>query len=174
MTCLAPRHPAVRANILQTRSISSPNIKIDKVSVCLCAYLYHVHLQVLRAFDALNPGLRSRDAVSEDPWEVNPEEFKVFMAVPGQEHKRTYTEHVYTISEEDLSDATADAAEIDTEDKTSGEEKIPGHPRKKGRRLFRLCHSRCVQTSCLPIKDVSVYSGCSDDCKLSCTRNILQ
>ena len=140
-----------------------------------CAYLYHLHLQVLRTFDALNPGIRSRGAVSEDPWEVNPEEFKVFLAVPGQEDKRTYTEHVYTISEEDLSDAaTDDVAEIDTEDNTGGEERTPGHPRKKGRRLFRLCHSRCVQASCLPIKDVSVYSDCSDDCKLSCTRNILQ
>ena len=39
MTCLAPRHPAVRANILQTRSISSPNIKIDKVCVCVCVSL---------------------------------------------------------------------------------------------------------------------------------------
>ena len=139
-----------------------------------CAYLYHLHLQVLQTFDALNPGIRSR-GVSEDPWEVNPEEFKVFLAVPGHEDKRTYTEHVYTISEEDLSDAaTDDVAEIDTEDITSGEERTPGHPRKKGRRLFRLCHSRCVQASCLPIKDVSVYSDCSDDCKLSCTRNILQ
>ena len=92
--------------------------------------------------------------------------FKVFLAVPGQEEgeeKIRFTEHVYTISEEDL--ASSDASFED-----EGIKKERTEIRNMGRRQFRKCQSRCVQSSCLPVRDVEIYTECVSECKNSCSK----
>lgn len=88
--------------------------------------------------------------------------FNVFLAVPGQEEEKIrFPEHVYTISEEDL--ATSDAI---FEEEGNHEERT--QIRNMGRRQFRECQSKCVQSSCLPVSDVKIYTECVSECKNSC------
>ena len=92
--------------------------------------------------------------------------FNVFLAVPGQEEEKEkirFTEHVYTISEEDL--ATSDDS---FEEEGINEERT--QIRNMGRRQFRECQSKCVQSSCLPVRDVTIYTECVSECKNSCSK----
>ena len=92
--------------------------------------------------------------------------FNVFLAVPGQEEEKEkikFTEHVYTISEEDL--ATSDASFEE-----GGINKERTQIRNMGRRQFRECQSKCVQSSCLPVRDVTIYTECVSECKNSCSK----
>ena len=98
-------------------------------------------------------------------WNINKKQFNVFDAVPGTEddtpenNKLKITEHVYTISAEDLRE-TAIAED------NSNDEGV--ETKFVGRRQFRACHSACVQSSCLPVTDVSRYSQCVNECKQTC------
>ena len=98
--------------------------------------------------------------------EVDTGMFNVFLAVPGQEDKIRFTEHVYTISEEDLAstDSSLEALE-EQEDKANSERT---QIRNMGRRQFRKCQSTCVQSSCLPVTDVTIYTQCVSNCRTSC------
>ena len=83
-------------------------------------------------------------------WEVDPQLFQVYLAVPSSGDMKDvrrpvkYKEHVYTVSEEDLPELTPSRGE------------------------FRACHSRCVQTSCLPVSAVTSFSQCVSSCRDSC------
>merc|ERR1712179_409779 len=82
--------------------------------------------------------------------EVDTNMFNVYVAVPGQEEneeKIRFTEHVYTISEEDLASSDSSVEEENKEERTQ--------IRNIGRRQFRECQSGCVQSSCLPVRDVA-------------------
>ena len=99
--------------------------------------------------------------------EVDTNMFNVYVAVPGQEEneeKIRFTEHVYTISEEDLasSDSSVEEEEENKEERTQ--------IRNIGRRQFRECQSGCVQSSCLPVRDVATYTECVTECKISCSK----
>ena len=100
-------------------------------------------------------------------WPVDHSQFSVVKAVPDdnlqeedsiadvaihtviQPRKMKYMEHEYTIEEEDL---------------TAHDMQVP----VRGRKLFRSCHGKCVQRSCLPVQQISVYSACVDKCRHSC------
>ena len=98
--------------------------------------------------------------------EVDTNMFNVYVAVPGQEEdkeKIRFTEHLYTISEEDLT----------TQDSSVEEDEIKEERtqiRNIGRRQFRECQSRCVQSSCLPVRNVEIYTECVRVCKESCSK----
>ena len=77
-------------------------------------------------------------------------------AVTAVERVR-YMEHEYTIQEEDLTPAATKK-----EDKPF---------LVQGRRVFRSCHGKCVQKACLPIREISVYSVCVEQCRDSCVSN---
>ena len=77
-------------------------------------------------------------------------------AVTAVERVR-YMEHEYTIQEEDLTPAATKK-----EDKPF---------LVQGRRVFRNCHGKCVQKACLPIREISVYSVCVEQCRDSCVSN---
>ena len=111
--------------------------------------------------EPMSPALDSNPVLA-----VDTNMFKVFLAVPGQEEgeeKIRFTEHVYTISEEDL--ATSDAS---FEEKGIKEERT--QIRNMGRRQFRECQSICVQSSCLPVRNVEIYTECVSECKNSCSK----
>ena len=98
--------------------------------------------------------------------EVDTNMFNVYVAVPGpdeDEEKIRFTEHLYTISEEDLiaEDSSVEENEI-KEERTQ--------IRNIGRRQFRECQSRCVQSSCLPVRNVATYTECVTGCKESCSK----
>ena len=108
-------------------------------------------------------------------WPGDLSQFYVVEAVPGdnlhaeelvadvaintviQSKKMKYMEHEYTIEEEDL----VTPAPIKMHDKP-----IP----VRGRRLFRSCHGKCVQRTCLPVQELSVYSACVESCRESCLK----
>ena len=97
--------------------------------------------------------------------EVDTNMFNVYVAVPGQEEneeKIRFTEHVYTISEEDLASSDSSIEEENKEERTQ--------IRNIGRRQFRECQSRCVQSSCLPVRDVATYTECVTECKITCSK----
>ena len=116
---------------------------------------------------------QSRSITVEDSW-VDPNRFNVFLAVPEAETVKDdsiqvfvavpeveetktdplkFDEHIYTISTEDL--------------RNNNENENTPTP-IVGRRQFRVCHSTCVQATCLPVSDVSRYSSCVNKCKSSC------
>ena len=128
---------------------------------------------------------QSRSINVEDSW-VDPNMFNVFLAVPGAETVNQeliqepiqvfvavpeveevktdplkFDEHIYTISKEDLTNTN------DESPSTPIVEREPSTP-IVGRRQFRVCHSTCVQATCLPVSDVSQYSSCVNKCKTSC------
>ena len=100
--------------------------------------------------------LLSTASTEDNSWQIDEEEFNIYLAVPNKDQDKAeekvikYAEHLYTISEEDLN--TEDA----------------GNTPVFGRRQFRKCHSKCVQTSCLPFSSVSSYTECVAKCKLNC------
>ena len=124
---------------------------------------------------------QSRSINVEDSW-VDPNMFNVFLAVPEAETVKhesiqvfvavpevqevktdtlRYDEHIYTISKEDLTNTNDDKPSTPI---------VEGKPPTPivGRRQFRVCHSTCVQATCLPVSDVSQYSSCVNKCKSSC------
>ena len=106
-------------------------------------------------------------------WPVDLSQFYVVEAVPGDKlhaeelvedvaintviHsvKMKYMEHEYTIEEEDL---------FTPAPKKVHDKQVP----VRGRRLFKSCHGKCVQRTCLPVQELSVYSACVDSCRESC------
>lgn len=108
-------------------------------------------------------------------WPVDLSQFYVAEAVPGdklhseelvadvainiviQSEKMKYMEHEYTIEEEDL--VTPAPAKVT-------DKPVP----VRGRRLFRSCHGKCVQKTCLPVQELSVYYACVDSCRESCLK----
>ena len=103
-------------------------------------------------------------------WPVDHSQFSVVEAVPDdnlhaeesvpvnnviQSEKIKYMEHEYIIEEEDI--ITPSPTKVDDMQVTVG-----------GRRFFRSCHGKCVQRSCLPVQQISVYSACVDKCRHSC------
>ena len=96
-------------------------------------------------------------------WEIDPDLFQVYLAVPSSQKGQLdrdvekFREHIYTISEEDLSDGPPTTSITST---TSS--------RVRGRGEERECQSRCVQSSCLPVTDVSAFTACVSGCKAAC------
>ena len=89
--------------------------------------------------------------------------FNVFLAVPPpdmEDQKIKFTEHVYTISEEDLASTNLSDEMQDDQDQI----------RNKGRRRFRECQSGCVQSTCVPVRDVADYTECANNCKIFCSK----
>ena len=103
--------------------------------------------------------------------EVDTGMFNVFVAVPGQEDdqedKIRFTEHVYTISEEDLASTDSSLEALEKQEDKANSERT--QIRNMGRRQFRKCQSTCVQSSCLPVTDVTIYTQCVSNCKTSCS-----
>ena len=104
---------------------------------------------------------------------MNESQFNVFLAVPAaheedkEESRVQFDEHLFTISQEDLEDTFRDEI-TPTEDllRDTTNKKTPII--NQGRRQFRQCQSKCVQTSCLPVSQVSDYSECVESCKNKC------
>ena len=104
---------------------------------------------------SVEPGVRS---LASDWGEIDPDLFQIYLAVPGSEPDQLETdvrfmEHVYTISEEDLSD---DPPIISTTSSRSRSQEV------------RECQSQCVQTSCLPVSDIASFTDCVSACKAGC------
>ena len=98
-------------------------------------------------------------------WEIDPQLFEIYLAVPSSEKEQLetdvkYREHVYTISEEDLSDDPPPPAAPTSRTSSSS--------RTRGRAELRECQSQCVQSSCLPVTDISSFTDCVSDCKAAC------
>ena len=102
-------------------------------------------------------------SLAADWEEVDPDLFQIYLAVPSSEAVQLerdvrFMEHVYTISEEDLSD---DPPASSTPSSTSRVQE-----RRRGE--VRGCQSQCVQTSCLPVTDIASFTHCVSACKAGC------